>query len=200
MPIESIEIKESQRRIFQSSLSEELNSKHKLYKLRSIINWSKLEEELLCLLNVKATGRNRKSLRVMIGLCMLQAMYNYSDCLSSETLEENIYWQYFCGYEYGGDVRVSDSSIRRFRQSLGLAGHEIILKELSSVGLRVGSYKKKDLDSVIIDTTVQIKNVKYPHDVHLLGKAREELVKLSNRLGLKLNETYAKKYKGLSAT
>ena len=132
----------------------------------------------------------------MLGLCMLQAMYNSSDRLTSETLEENVYWQYFCGYEYvGTDISISESSIRRFRKSLGTEGYEIILKELKEVGLQVGAYKKKDLDSVIIDTTVQTKNIRYPHDAHLLGKAREEIVKLSNRLGLKLNDTYAKKYK-----
>ena len=49
--------------------------------------------------------------------------------------------------------------------------------------------------SVIIDTTVQIKNIKHPHDAHLLGKAREEIVNLSHKLGFKLNETYKKKYK-----
>ena len=48
---------------------------------------------------------------------------------------------------------------------------------------------------MIIDTTVQIKNVKHPHDAYLLGKAREEIVNLSYKLGFKLNETYKKKYK-----
>ena len=80
----------------------------------------------------------------MLGLSMLQAMYNFSDCLTSETLEENIYWQYFCGYEYGGNASiVSESSIRRFRNDLGESGYELILKELASVGLRVGAYKKR---------------------------------------------------------
>ena len=107
-----------------------------------------------------------------------------------------IYWQYFCGYEYGGNASlVSESSINRFRGELGEAGYELILKELTSIGLRVGAYKKKDLDSVIIDTTVQIKNIKHPHDAHLLGKAREEVVNLSHKMGFKLNETYEKKYK-----
>jgi len=48
---------------------------------------------------------------------------------------------------------------------------------------------------VIIDTTVQIKNIKHPHDAYLLEKARKELVKLCHNLGLKLNDTYALAYK-----
>lgn len=141
-------------------------------------------------------GREKKSVRVMVGLSMLQAMYNFSDCLTSETFEENVYWKYFCGYEYvDTKISVSESAIRRFRQVLGEVGHNLILKELVRVGLRVGAYKKKDLDSAIIDTTVQIKNIKHPHDAYLLGKAREEVVKLAHKFGFKLNDTYEKKYK-----
>ncbi|MHC0449007.1 MAG: transposase [Candidatus Lariskella arthropodorum] len=34
-------------------------------------------------------------------------------------LQENAYWQYFCGYDYfKNDIIVSDSCIRRFRQDL----------------------------------------------------------------------------------
>ena len=193
MPAEKIELQQKQGRLFHQKLSIELSPKHKLYKLRELINWSNLESDVSKIVNVKRYGRSRKSLRVMLGLSMLQAMYNFSDCLTSETLEENIYWQYFCGYEYGGNASiVSESSIRRFRNDLGESGYELILKELASVGLRVGAYKKKDMDSVIIDTTVQIKNIKHPHDAHLLGKAREEIVNLSHKLGFKLHETYKK--------
>jgi IS5 family transposase len=196
MPIEKLESKQRQGRLLQDKLSKELSAKHKLYKLKELINWSDLEEQVGGIVNVRALGRERKSLRVMLSLSMLQAMYNFSDCLTSETFEENLYWQYFCGYEYiDTNLSVSESAIRRFRQELGEEGYNYILKELTKVGLRVGAYKKKDLDLAIIDTTVQIKNIKHPHDAYLLGKAREELVKLANNLGFKLNETYEKKYK-----
>lgn len=54
---------------------------------------------------------------------MLQVMCNTSDVLTAEEFEENMYWQYFCGYEYldHGDS-VSESSICRFRNLLGEAG------------------------------------------------------------------------------
>lgn len=48
---------------------------------------------------------------------------------------------------------------------------------------------------MIIDTTVQTKNIKYPHEAYLLEKAREEIVNLCIRYGIKLNETYALRYK-----
>ena len=196
MPIQNLDHSQRQGRLLQENLSKELNPKHKLYKLKELIDWEDLSTQIVKLINIEQFGRERKSLRVMLGLSMLQAMYNFSDCLTSETFGENIYWQYFCGYEYiDTKLSVSESAIRRFRQELGEAGYNIILKELAKIGLRVGAYKKKDLDLAIIDTTVQIKNIKHPHDGYLLGKAREELVKLSRKFGFKLNDTYEKKYK-----
>ncbi len=48
---------------------------------------------------------------------------------------------------------------------------------------------------MIIDTTVQIKNIKHPHDGYLMETAREKIVDLCKRLGIPLNETYAKTFK-----
>ena len=123
-------------------------------------------------------------------------MNNTSDKLTSEELVENIYWQYFCGYEYmEKDIKVSESSIRRFRQQLGEDGLNEVLKELVRVGVNTGAVKKKDLITTIIDTTVQLKNIKHPHDAILMDKARISLIKLCNDLDIKLNDTYAKFYK-----
>ena len=178
MPVEKLNFQNKQSRLFQDRLSNELNKRHKLYKLREAIDWDNLLQSVMDIIPVHELGRERKNLRVMLGLAMLQAMYNTSDCLTSETIDENAYWQYFCGYEHGQpQVGISETSIRRFRQTLGEVGYQIILKELAATGLRVGAYKKKDLASAIIDTTVQKRNVKYPHDAYLLGKAREEVVR-----------------------
>ena len=197
MPIDNINFSEKQGRLFQDKLAKELNPTHKLYKLRELINWGDLENQVANLVNVERFGRSRKSTRILLALAMLQAMDNYSDCATSEMFEENMYWQYFCGYEYGGKhvARISESTIRRFRSMLGEEGYNLILKELTRIGLKAGAYKKKDLDSVIIDTTVQIKNVKHPHDAYLMEKARQEIVDLCKELNIPLNETYAKSFK-----
>lgn len=103
-----------------------------------------MEEEISRLVNISEIGRTRKSIRVLLGVSMLRAMYNFSDSLTSNELEENVYWQYFCGYEYvDNELSISESSIRRFRNILGDVGYNIILKELARIGLKTGVYKKK---------------------------------------------------------
>lgn len=196
MPIENRTFEQKQGRFFEENFSIKLNPKNKLYKLRELIDWEFLESEALRDVEIKAVGRSRKEHRVMLALSMLQAMYNGSDAFTAEELQENMYWQYFCGFEYAQqDVDVSEATIRRFRSALGEAGYNVILKELLRIGIKVGGLKKKDLDSAIIDTTVQIKNIKHPHDVYLMEKAREEIVDLCKRLGIRVNDTYAKAFK-----
>jgi len=196
MPIENITFLQKQERLFDERLSIKLNPKNKLYKLRDLVNWSELEARALPNIEIKQFGRNKKDHRVMLALSMLQAMYNGSDSFTEEEIKENIYWQYFCGYEYlQANLDVSEATIRRFRNDLGEEGYNEILKELLRIGLKVGALKKKDLESVIIDTTVQIKNIKHPHDVYLMETAREKVVDLCKRLGIPLNETYAKTFK-----
>ncbi|WP_342271447.1 IS5 family transposase [Candidatus Tisiphia endosymbiont of Parasteatoda lunata] len=196
MPIENIIKSQKQGKLFGYKLKEELNSNNKLYKLRELINWSGLEEWLSKNVSIKRFGRNRKCHRVMLGVTMLQAMYNFSDSLAEEELKENMYWQYFCGWEYiETDIAMSETSIRRFRNLLGESGYNEILAELIRVGIRTNTIKKKDLELIIADTTVQIKNIKHPHDVYLMDKARLSIVKLCQSLGISLNETYARTYK-----
>ncbi len=84
-----------------------------------------------------------------------------------------MYWQYFCGWEYiEKDIAISETSIRRFRSVLGEAGYNEILSELIRVGIKTNTIKKKDLELIIADTTVQIKNIKHPHDVYLMQEFR----------------------------
>jgi IS5 family transposase len=45
---------------------------------------------------------------------------------------------------------------------------------------------------VIIDTTVQPKNVTFPTDAKLLNRAREKLVRLAERHGVRLRQSYAR--------
>jgi IS5 family transposase len=52
--------------------------------------------------------------------------------------------------------------------------------------------KPSDLSRVIVDTTVQPKNVMFPTDAKLLNRAREILVRLAKKNGLDLRQSYAR--------
>jgi IS5 family transposase len=52
--------------------------------------------------------------------------------------------------------------------------------------------KPGDLARVIVDTTVQPKNITFPTDAKLLNRAREKLVKLAKKLGVELRQSYTR--------
>jgi transposase, IS5 family len=194
MPIDNITEEGRQMQLFQLPLREELDSTEPIYILRNIIDFESVEKELSKFIEIHRWGRERKSIRALIGLQLLQAMNGWSDAQSSDELRKGAYCQYFCGYEYSDykNINISESVIRRFRQDIGEEGHKIILQELVKVGLKSKVCAEEDLKNIIIDTTVQEKNVQYPMDDRLLKKSRIALIKLAKRYKLKLNNTYDK--------
>ncbi len=56
---------------------------------------------------------------------------------------------------------------------------QALLQESLAVATRTEAIKPTDLNRVIVDTTVQPKNVMFPTDARLLNRAREILVRLA---------------------
>jgi IS5 family transposase len=69
---------------------------------------------------------------------------------------------------------------------------QALLQESLSVASKTEAIKPSDLNRVIVDTTVQPKNVMFPTDARLLNRAREILVRLAKRYGVKLRQSYAR--------
>ena len=88
----------------------------------------------------------------------------------------------------------------RFRERLGEQGAEELLKQTVEVAKRTGLLKKSALKEVIVDTTVQEKNISYPTDGKLINKAREHLVEEAKREDIKLRQSYKIKGKKEKST
>src|ERR1700752_4471742 len=66
------------------------------------------------------------------------------------------------------------------------------LPESLSVATRTKAIKPSELSRVIVDTTVQPKNVTFPTDAKLLNRVREKLVRLGQLAGVGLRQSYAR--------
>ena len=131
----------------------------------------------------------------MVGLTYLKYLHNLSDEKVIKQFLHDPYWQYFCGFIcFQKEASLEDSSLTRFRERLGEEGAEELLKQTVEVSKRAGLLKKSALKKVIVDTTVQEKNISYPTDAKLINKAREHLVREAKREGISLRQSY--KYKG----
>ena len=132
----------------------------------------------------------------MVGLSIIKDKEGLSNEQLCERWARDPYFQYFCGQDYfEHDCRVKPQTISNFYLRIGEAGKERILSETVRVALLTGALDKVDLKKVTVDTTVQEKAVKFPTDTQLCHKAREELVSLASKHGIKLRQSYVRKGK-----
>jgi IS5 family transposase len=178
--------------LLRSRLDAIIDMGHPLVKLVRTIDWSFLEERFGAVYEDKP-GRPPLPTRLMAGLTILKHTYDLSDEVLCERWLENPYYQFFCGEEFFQHRLVFDrSSLTRWRQRMGEEKLQALLQESLSVATKTEAIKPSDLNRVIVDTTVQPKNVMFPTDARLLNRAREILVRLAKGAGIRLRQSYAR--------
>lgn len=182
----------SEQDLFRSRLDQVINMDHALVKLARAIDWGFLEEKFGAVYNDGA-GQPPLPTRLMAGLAILKHTYNLSDEVVCELWIENPYYQYFCGEEFFQHrLPLDRSSMTRWRNRMGEERLQALLQESLAVATQTGAMKPGDLARVIVDTTVQPKNITFPTDAKLLNRAREKLVTLAKRLGVELRQSYSR--------
>jgi transposase, IS5 family len=178
--------------LLRSRLDAIIDMNHALVKLSRTINWSFLEQQFGAVYEDKP-GRPPLPTRLMAGLAILKHTYDLSDEVLCERWVENPYYQFFCGEEFFQHRLVFDrSSLTRWRQRMGEEKLQALLQESLAVATKTEAIKPSDLNRVIVDTTVQPKNVMFPTDARLLSRAREILVRLAKGAGIKLRQSYGR--------
>jgi|APSaa5957512535_1039671.scaffolds.fasta_scaffold25846_2 transposase, IS5 family len=186
------EQKTQQMDLFRNFLENEINHDHPLCKIANEMNWSKFTQDFGKHYQ-QTQGRPALPIRLMVSLECLKHMYDQSDEETVSRWLENPYWQYFSGVEYFHTRFPADaSSMVRFRKRIGEAGIQTIFAETIKLGLATQTIRPSSLKKVIVDTTVQEKNITYPTDGKSQNKIREYLVKFANKAGIKLRQNYAK--------
>jgi transposase, IS5 family len=178
--------------LFRSRLDQIINMEHELVKLAKAISWRFIEERCG---EVYSDGPGMPPLptRLMAGLAILKHTFNLSDEELCARWVENPYFQYLCGEEFFRHTLPFDrSSMTRWRQRMGEDKIIALLQESLAVAVKIGAMKPSDTRRVIVDTTVQPKNVMFPTDAKLINRAREKLVKLAQKVGIDLRQSYVR--------
>lgn len=166
------------------TLKEQLNPRESLYKLSESINWKYFEEEFSCYYSEE--GRPAKPIRLMVGLMLLKALENLSDEVLVDRWVLNPYYQYFCGEtHFQWELPIDPSDLTYFRKRLGKDGIEKIFKE--SVAIHGGNALESE---VIIDSTVQEKNITYPIDSKQHVKIINNCAKIAKKENVKQRRSY----------
>jgi transposase, IS5 family len=178
--------------LFRSRLDQIIDLKHPLVKLAGRVDWGFLEGRFGEVYSDEP-GHPPLPTRLMAGLAILKHTYDLSDEVLCERWVENPYYQYFCGEAFFQHRLVFDrSSLTRWRNRMGEERLQALIQESLSVAVKTEAIKPRELSQVIVDTTVQPKNVMFPTDAKLLNRAREKLVRLAHIHGVGLRQSYTR--------
>jgi len=190
--------KTNERGLFCQRLDDLLNPEHEISRLARAIDWDSLVAAFGPLY-ADQRGRPGVPIRLMAGIVLLQQTFGVSDEKVVETWVQNPYWQYFCGEEFFQHAfPIDPSSLSRWRGRIGKDGVEKLLALTIEAGKQTKTVTEKEMEIVIVDTTVQPKAVEHPTDVRLYLKALQALVRIAKQHEIKLRQTYTKSAKEAS--
>jgi IS5 family transposase len=176
--------------LFQPSLEQIINPRHALVLLAGKIDWDFLGRRFGSVCSV-GPGQPPLPTRLVAGLLIIKHMHNLSDEALCARWVENPYYQYFCGeVVFRHELPFDRSSLTRWRQRLGEEQLAAVLQESLAVAHRTGAIATKDLERVVVDTTVQEKAIAHPTDARLTHRAIEKLGDLAKREGVELRQSY----------
>jgi IS5 family transposase len=178
---------------FFFNLEASLDSRHPLFILANTIHWDVFEEAFKKFYH-PTHGRPCKPIRLMTGLLILKNLRNLSDESVVEQWAENNYYQYFCGNTvFTPENPCDDSELANFRSRIGPQGVELILKE----SIRINGKDAQERD-VVVDTTVQEKNITFPTDAKLHRKIIKKCWKIAEHESVDVRQSYTRELKRLA--
>ena len=184
------EPEQPQRELFQIDLEQLIDSSHPLVRLGLCIDWSSFEQTLGDTYH-PSQGAPGISTRLMVALHYLKYQLDLSDEDVVAAWVENPYWQHFSGMRYFQHrMPIDPSSMTRWRQRLGDAGAEQMLRATIDAGIEMRVIRPIELKRINVDTTVQTKAIRFPTDARLYQRMRERLVKVARAEGLTIKQSY----------
>jgi len=178
--------------LFRAELVNLIDQRHELVRLAALIDWQAFAAKWSPQFT-STTGRPALPTRLMASLLYLKHAYALSDDDVVERWCENPYWQHFSGERYFRHALPCDpSSLVRWRQRIGEEGCEWLLAQTIEAAKTAGLIKRRSLDVIVLDTTVQPKAIAHPTDSRLLDRARAQLVDEAKKAGIALRQSYSR--------
>jgi IS5 family transposase len=179
-----------QKDLLRPALEDIVDPGHPLVRLALEIDWGFLDRRFsrVC---TPGDGRPPLPTRLVAGLLILKHMHSLSDEALCARWLENPYYQLFCGeLSFCHRLPFDRSSLTHWRQRLGEEQLTALIQESLSVAHKTKALAPRDLEHVVVDTTVQPKAVAHPTDARLCHRALQKLVALARRHGVALRQSY----------
>lgn len=179
--------------LFRSRFDQMIDMRHPLVRVADAMPWDALIAAVGHTLPSVSEGPGRRPLpaRLVLGLLYLKHTYDLSDEAVCQRWLENPYMQYFCGeVTFQTRLPCDPSSLTRYRKRLGEEGVEELLAQTIAAARDMKAVNRSDLKRVVVDSTVQEKNVAHPTDSRLLEVSRRKLVDAARTEHIDLRQSY----------
>ncbi len=189
---------------FSSPFEQNLNPRNRWVVLARLIPWDDICSLYLKNIGASSTGRPPLSPRVVIGSLIIKHLCNLDDRETVDQISENIYMQYFLGYQSFSSEPPFDASLFvEFRKRLGMEKINLINERIVQLRNRDanggedktpgsggnpgstgdnGGQSIQNKGRVIFDATACPQDIAYPTDLDLLSTAREKSEQLVDLL------------------
>jgi transposase, IS5 family len=179
-----------QKDLLRPALEAIIDHGHPLVRLGCEIDWGFLDGRFASVCT-PGVGQPPLPTRLVAGLFILKHMHDLSDEVLCARWLENPYYQFFCGeLSFCHRLPFDRSSLTHWRQRLGEEQLVALIQESLSVAHKTGALATRDLERVVVDTTVQPKAIAHPSDARLCHRAIEKLVDLARRHRVPLRQSY----------
>ena len=136
-----------QLNLLEPTLPYMIRKEHKMVLLAQAIPWKDIQNKFQDLYSSR--GAPSHPIRKMVGLLLLQHIYQLSDERVVKIWEENIYWQYFCGEAlHTIQQPCAASDLVHFRKRIGKEGVDYLF----SISVQLHKTKITKAEEVIVDT------------------------------------------------
>lgn len=180
-----------QLNLLKQHLEDLINPKHPLCNLAERIPWDDLEKHFGD--HYHYSGRPAKPIRLMVSLLILKQLHDLSDETIVERWVENPYFQYFSGETiFQWDSPCHPTDLVYFRKRIGEEG----IKKIFQMSIDLHGNKAKEKE-VLVDTTVQEKNITFPTDTKLYKRIIEHCVAIAEKEAINLRQNYKRTIKKL---
>jgi len=188
---------------FESPFSRTLRKENRWVVLSEKIPWDILVGTYLKQMRNTETGADGINPRVAIGAMIIKHMCNLSDRETVEQIQENMYMQYFIGYQsFSDEIPFDPSLFVIFRKRLGIEQiNEINEKILGLHTVNEDNQQSPTIEDphthqtkssqgncvthkgkLITDATACPQDIAYPTDLNLLNDAREKSEQIIDKL------------------
>ncbi|MFO8165173.1 MAG: transposase [Desulfatiglandales bacterium] len=161
-----------------------INPKHPLCKLTKRIPWKEIEHHFSEL--YATTGSPAKPIQLIVSLLIVKQLYNLSDESMVDRWIENPYFQFFSGetvFQWSFPCHSTD--LVYFRKRIAEQG----VQKIFQVSIDLHGKKAKEKE-VVVDTTVQEKNITFPTDTKLYKRIIEHCVSIAEKEAIELRQSY----------